>query len=141
MIVVSTFWGFRLGLFTALISAVAFNFFHIPPVGRFTIAEAQNWVALAVFFVTAAIASTLAELARNRTQDAEARRREADLMAELARTLLGGANLDASLPVAAAHQSPGRWSCLQRPFSEVRRQLSPEGPHCRCHVQGRGSEP
>ena len=101
VIVVSTFWGFRLGLFTALISAVAFNFFHIPPVGRFTIAEAQNWVALAVFFVTAAIASTLAELARNRTQDAEARRREADLMAELARTLLGGANLDASLPVAA----------------------------------------
>lgn len=101
VIVVSTFWGFRLGLFTALASAVAFNFFHIPPVGQFTIAEAQNWVALAVFFVTAAIASTLAELARNRTQDAEARRREADLMAELARTMLGGANLDASLPVAA----------------------------------------
>jgi two-component system sensor histidine kinase KdpD len=98
---VSTFWGLRLGLLTAFASAVAFNFFHIPPVGRFTIAEAQNWVALGVFFVTAAIASTLAELARSRTQEAEARQREADLMAELARTLLGGTNLDAALPVAA----------------------------------------
>lgn len=101
VIVVSTFWGLRLGLFTAFASAVAFNFFHIPPVGRFTIAEAQNWVALAVFFVTATIASTLAELARTRAQEADARRREADLMAELARALLGGPDLDAALPVAA----------------------------------------
>ena len=98
---VSIFWGLRLGLLTALLSALAFNFFHIPPVGRFTIADSRNWVALAAFFVTAAIAGTLAELARSRAQEAEARRREADLMAELARTLLGGPNLDASLPVAA----------------------------------------
>src|SRR5262249_50061334 len=101
VIVTSIFWGLRLGLFTAVISALAFNFFHIPPVGRFTIADSRNWVALAAFFVTAAIASTLADLARSRTQEAEARRREADLMAELARTLLGGPSLDAALPVAA----------------------------------------
>jgi two-component system sensor histidine kinase KdpD len=101
VIVVSTFWGFRLGLVTAFASAVAFNFFHIPPEGRFTIAEAQNWPALAVFFVAAAIASTLAELARSRTQEAEARRQEADLMAELARTLLGGPSVATALPVAA----------------------------------------
>jgi two-component system sensor histidine kinase KdpD len=30
---VSIFWGFRLGLLTALASALAFNFFHIPPLG------------------------------------------------------------------------------------------------------------
>ena len=36
---------------TASLSAAAFNFFHIPPVGRFTIADARNWVALAAFFV------------------------------------------------------------------------------------------
>ena len=63
---VSVFWGFRLGLFTAVLSAAAFNFFHIPPVGRFTIADSRNWVALVAFFVTAAIASTLAELGRAR---------------------------------------------------------------------------
>jgi two-component system, OmpR family, sensor histidine kinase KdpD len=101
VLVVSIFWGFRWGLLTALLSATAFNFFHIPPTGRFTIADSRNWVALATFFVTAAIASTLSELARSRTREAEDRRREADLMAELARTLLGAPSLDASLPVAA----------------------------------------
>ena len=89
VIVASIFWSFRLGMLTAFASAAAFNFFHLPPVGQFTISDSRNWVALAAFLVTAAIASTLAELARNRAQEAEARRREADLIAELARTLLG----------------------------------------------------
>jgi two-component system, OmpR family, sensor histidine kinase KdpD len=101
VLVVSIFWGFRWGLLTALLSAAAFNFFHLPPTGRFTIADSRNWVALAAFFVTAAMASTLSELARSRTQEAEARRREADLMTELARILLGGPSLDPALPVAA----------------------------------------
>ena len=43
--------GHVLGLATAIVSAAAFNFFHIPPTGRFTIAEGENWVALAVFLV------------------------------------------------------------------------------------------
>jgi two-component system, OmpR family, sensor histidine kinase KdpD len=113
----SIFWGLRLGLFTALLSAAAFNFFHIPPIGQFTIADSRNWVALAAFFVTAAIASTLAELARSRTQEAEARRREADLMAELARTLLGGPNLEVALPVAAERIA----SALELPSASLRR--------------------
>ncbi len=124
VIAVSTFWGLRLGLLTAFASAVAFNFFHIPPVGRFTIAEAQNWVALAVFFVVAMIASTLAELARSRAQEAEARRREADLMAELARTLLGGPSLDAALPVAAERIA----SALELPSASLRRGDVPDQP-------------
>ncbi len=33
-------------LLTAFASAAAFNFFHIPPTGEFTIADAENWVAL-----------------------------------------------------------------------------------------------
>ena len=98
---VSVFWGFRLGLLTALLSALAFNFFHIPPVGTITIADSQNWVALATFFVVALFASTIAELGRARAREAELRRREADLMAELARVLLGRPGIDAALPVAA----------------------------------------
>src|SRR3978361_475576 len=46
---VSIFGGFRLGLLTALASAVAFNFFHLPPLGAFSIADSQNWVALVAF--------------------------------------------------------------------------------------------
>jgi two-component system, OmpR family, sensor histidine kinase KdpD len=98
---VAVFWGLRLGLLTALLSAVAFNFFHIPPVGSITIHDSENWVALAAFLVAAVFASTLAELGRARAQEADLRRREADLMAELAQVLLGRPDLDAALPVAA----------------------------------------
>ena len=36
---VSSYWGLYLGLLTAVLGAAAWNFFHIPPTGGFTIAE------------------------------------------------------------------------------------------------------
>ena len=47
VLLVSTRWGLWLGVLTAVLSAAAFNFFHIPPTGEFTIADGENWVALA----------------------------------------------------------------------------------------------
>ncbi len=102
VLLVATLWGFRLGLFTALLSAAAFNYFHLPPVHRFTIADSGQWVALLTFLVAAVVASGVAELARSRAQQAEQRRREAVVAAELARILLGGASVQAALPEAAA---------------------------------------
>ncbi len=101
VLLVSTYWGLALGLFTALASALAFNFFHIPPTGQFVIAEPQNYVALGVFLAAALIASTVANVARERAQDAERRREEADLAADLARLLLGGTDLSAALATTA----------------------------------------
>src|SRR3978361_1092883 len=46
VLLVSTVWGAGLGVLTALASALAFNYFHIPPTGRFTIAQRENFVAL-----------------------------------------------------------------------------------------------
>jgi two-component system sensor histidine kinase KdpD len=101
VLLVSSLWGGWLGAATALASALAFNFFHIPPTGRFTISEGENWVALAVFFVAALVASTLAERARIRTREAHERREEADLAAEMARLLLRGTSLGEALPVVS----------------------------------------
>jgi len=97
VLLVSSYWGLALGLFTALLSTAAFNYFHIPPTGGFTIADGEHWLALAVFFVAAVTISALADAARSRAQEAETRRREADLAAEMAGLLLGGADLDESL--------------------------------------------
>jgi two-component system sensor histidine kinase KdpD len=102
VLLVSSFWGGWLGVATALASALAFNFFHIPPTGRFTISEGENWVALAVFFIAAIVASTLAERERTRTREAQQRRQEADLAAEMARLLLRGSSLDDALPVVSS---------------------------------------
>jgi two-component system, OmpR family, sensor histidine kinase KdpD len=99
VLLVSTVWGLWPGVATSIVSAMAFNFFHIPPTGRFTIAEEENWVALGVFLVAAVLTSTLAGTAQARADEAERRRQEADLSAEMAGVLLGGANLEQSLAV------------------------------------------
>ena len=102
VLVVSTIWGAGLGILTAVVSAAAFNYFHLPPVGQFTIQDGSNWVALAAFVVVATFASSLAELTRARTRDALERRQEADLAAEMARLLLRGNSLAETMPTAAA---------------------------------------
>ncbi len=101
VLLVSAYWGLGLGLLTSLLSAAAFNFFHIPPVGHFTIAAGRNWVALGAFFIVAAVTSTVAELARARALEAESRRREADLAANLARSLLAGTSTSEALGTTA----------------------------------------
>ena len=102
VLLVSTYWGVVLGLATSIASAAAYNFFHLPPTGEFTISKAENWVALGVFLAAALLASTLAELVRAQAAEARRRQEEADLAAEMARILLGGASLDEALPVASA---------------------------------------
>ena len=101
VLLASAYWGLALGLFTSLLSAAAFNFFHLPPTGRFTIADSRNWVALAAFTSVAVVVSAVAELARSRAQEAERRRREADLAAALARELLAGSDTRTALGVTA----------------------------------------
>jgi two-component system sensor histidine kinase KdpD len=101
VLLVSTVWGVWLGIATSLASALAFNFFHIPPTGRFTIADGENWVALIIFLIVASVASSLAEAARRRAQEAEQRGLEARLAAELARVLLGAPDLAVALGSAA----------------------------------------
>jgi two-component system, OmpR family, sensor histidine kinase KdpD len=102
VLIVSVVWGAWIGVATSVLSAAAFNFFHLPPVGRFTIQDSSNWVALAAFLVVAMLASSVAEITRARTRDSDERRREADLAAEMARLLLRGNNLAEALPTAAA---------------------------------------
>ena len=125
VLLVATYWGMALGLLTSLLSAAAFNFFHIPPTGQFTIVDGRNWVALAAFTIVALFASALAELARSRAQEAERRRAEADLAAALAHELLLGEDTQAALasaarrvaealelPSAAIEPSPARLAAL-----------------------------
>ncbi|HST55814.1 MAG TPA: ATP-binding protein [Solirubrobacteraceae bacterium] len=102
VLVVSAMWGAWLGVATAVLSAMAFNFFHLSPTGEFTIKDSSNWVALVAFLVAAGLASSVAEVSRGRAREAEERRREADLAAEMARLLLRGSDLAQALPAAAA---------------------------------------
>jgi two-component system sensor histidine kinase KdpD len=101
VVVTSTFWGLTFGIGTSLLSAAAFNFFHLPPGGRFDLADERDWVALLVFVIVAVTTGLVAELARIRSHEAEHRRQEADLAAEMAQLLLGTAQLEEALELTA----------------------------------------
>ncbi len=100
VLLVAVSWGLAFGLLTSLASAAAFNFFHLPPTGRWIVADSAHWVALGVFLLAAVVASAVADLARTRAAEADRRRGEADLAADTARVLLGGATLADALPEA-----------------------------------------
>src|SRR5438105_2253182 len=73
---------------TSALSVLCFNFFFLPPVGRFTIADPQNWVALVVFLAVSLVASNLSSVARHRTVEALERRDEMARLFDLSRDVL-----------------------------------------------------
>jgi two-component system sensor histidine kinase KdpD len=96
-------YGLLPSLFTCLICALAYNFFFLPPLYTFTIAEPENVVTLLVFLLVAGIASNLA--ARMRMQAIIARQRAATTedLYRFSRKLTGIATLD-DLLWATAYQ-------------------------------------
>ncbi|MBA3268162.1 MAG: sensor histidine kinase KdpD [Acidimicrobiia bacterium] len=79
------------GLWPALAAAAGgsllANWFFTPPFHRFTIAEAENLLALVVFLVVAVIVAALVDAAARRTAEAARARGEAETLARLAGTM------------------------------------------------------
>src|SRR4051812_43158789 len=59
-----------IALVTSVVAMLTLNFFFLPPVGTFTIADPQNWIALFVFLMVAVIASKLSVAAQDRAREA-----------------------------------------------------------------------
>src|SRR5688572_554599 len=78
----------RVAVVTSIASMLCFNFFFLPPVGTWTIADPQNWVALFVFLAVSLVASRLSHVARARTQEAIGRRDELARLFDLSRDVL-----------------------------------------------------
>ena len=93
VLIVSALWGLRYALFTACFATAVFNFFFLPPVGTFTIAGTQNWVALFAFLTTAVIASELSNRARKQTDEAVGRRHELERLYSFSQQLLTADNV------------------------------------------------
>ena len=79
------------------------NYFFLPPVGTFTIADPQNWVALMAFLVVAGIGSQLSSVAQSRARDAVERRQEVSRLFDLSRDILLTTDIDSALPSLARH--------------------------------------
>jgi len=88
VLVIATIWGFVDAALASIAATIAFNLFSLPPVGRLTIADPQNWVALFSFLATALVASRLSTEAKRRASDAIARQRDVERLYAFSRAIL-----------------------------------------------------
>ncbi len=88
VLIVASTWGFIESCILSLAATLAFNFFFLPPVGNFTIADPQNWIALFAFLATSLIASRLSAEAKRRASDAIERQKDIERLYTLSRSIL-----------------------------------------------------
>ena len=93
ILLVSATWGLRCAIFMAVVATLFYNFFFLPPIFTFTIADPQNWIALLAFLLTAIIGSQLSERARRRTREANQRRKEVERLYALSQQVLMADNV------------------------------------------------
>ena len=93
ILAVSAVWGMAPSAFMSVAAMLAFNYFFLPPVGKLTIADPQNWVALFAFLVTAIVGSQLSGRMRREADAANQRRREIEKLYVFSQKLLGEGNV------------------------------------------------
>ena len=121
-------WGLTYAVPVAVASMLAFNFFFLPPLYTFTIADSRNWFALLVFVVTAVVVSELATRSRRQA-------RESALLAQVATSLLEHGDVSAELDRIAAAAAPALQ--VERARISVDDERTPEGEHYPLVAAGR----
>ena len=99
---IATGWGLTEAIVASIAGVLCYNFFFLPPVGTFTIADPQNWVALLAFLVTAIVASQLSASVKRQADAAIRRQRELERLYSLGRSILLDAG-DRPVPIRLAH--------------------------------------
>ena len=93
----------RIAIVVSVVAMLTLNFFFLPPVGTFTIADPQNWIALFAFLVVAVIASNLSAAAQDRAREAIARRNEVTRLFDLTRDVLLTTETAGAIEALARH--------------------------------------
>lgn len=93
ILAISTVWGLAVSVFMSVVAMLAFNVFFLPPIGKLTIADPQNWVALFAFLVVSVLASRLSSHAREQAEYASARRHDVEKLYSFSQGLLESGNV------------------------------------------------
>jgi two-component system sensor histidine kinase KdpD len=88
VLVVASRWGLIPAIAAALTATLLFNFYFLPPFGTLTVADPQNWIALAALLITAVLASELSNRVQKQAAAAVEQRREVERLYELSRAVL-----------------------------------------------------
>jgi len=81
-------WGLIYSVCLSVVCTLLYNYFFLPPIGSFTIADPQNWIALLAFLASAIFISKLSENERRQTELSEVRRKEMERLYEFSNQLL-----------------------------------------------------
>jgi|AmaraimetFIIA100_FD_contig_61_8651780_length_4755_multi_7_in_0_out_0_3 two-component system sensor histidine kinase KdpD len=87
-------FGLLPSVFASVVSALCYNFFFLPPIYTFTIADPHNIAAFALFTLVAIIVSHVAARSRLQTVAARARVRTVESLHSFSRKLAGAGTLD-----------------------------------------------
>lgn len=104
VLVVATASTRRVATATSLVAFICFNYFFLPPVGTFVIADSENWIALFALLVVSTVASHLSSEIRRRTQEVADAAKEAELIkqsAHLKSALIASLRHDLRTPLTA----------------------------------------
>jgi two-component system, OmpR family, sensor histidine kinase KdpD len=88
VLICAALWGLVESITASILAVLCFNFFFLPPVLTFTIADPENWAALFAFLATSIIASELSARAKRRTQEALERQSEMEKLYAVSRAIL-----------------------------------------------------
>jgi two-component system sensor histidine kinase KdpD len=89
VLIAASVYGMRAGVFTGVVSALAYNFFFLPPLYTFTIEDPENVLTVVVFIVVAVVTSHLASRVRVQANLAQRSSGQNAALASFARTLAG----------------------------------------------------
>jgi two-component system sensor histidine kinase KdpD len=88
VLLVATRWRLRYSVYLSVLCTLLYNFFFLPPIGTFTVADSQNWVTLGAFLLASVLVSHLADSERRAAAQSEARRSEVERLFEFSEQLL-----------------------------------------------------
>ena len=80
--------GLWLSLYVAVLCALSFDYFFLPPVRTFRLAGAQEWVAMLSFVACCLVVGRVAEQARRQTRQAEQRREDVERLYALSQEVM-----------------------------------------------------
>lgn len=93
--------GVFVSMYTAIVCALCFDYFFLPPIHTFTLAGPQEWVAMFTFAASSYVAGRVAERARRQARTAEQRREDVERLYTLSQEMMlyeDSAGLTGELP-------------------------------------------
>jgi two-component system, OmpR family, sensor histidine kinase KdpD len=90
VIAVALVGGFIPALLEAIAGSLLLNYYFVPPIHQFTIAEANNWLALGIFVAVGLVTSSVVDRAARRSKQAARANAESELLVTAAGSVLRG---------------------------------------------------